>query len=92
MRALVDALDEATQHTQVLVTTHSADLLDDPELDPSQVLVVRSRDGWTHITPVDAASREIIRKELSTLAELQRQDHLDLDDADLERQARLGGA
>jgi predicted ATPase len=89
MRALVDALDEATQHTQVLLTTHSADLLDDPELTPSQVLVVRSRDGATQITPVDPASREIIRRELSTLADLQRQDHLDLDQADLERQAAM---
>jgi predicted ATPase len=87
MRALVDALDEATQHTQILLTTHSADLLADPDLDPSQVLVVRSRDGRTHITPVDAAGREIVRKELSTLADLQRMDQLDLDEADLRRQA-----
>jgi predicted ATPase len=93
MRALVDALDEATERTQILLTTHSADLLDDRSLDASQVLIVRYRDGQTQITPVDAASREILRKELYSLAELQRQDLLNVDQADLRRQAaeRSGG-
>lgn len=90
MRALVDALDEATQHTQVLLTTHSADLLSGRDVKPGQVLVVRNRGGQTQITPVDPASREIIDKELYSLADLQRMDRLDLDEADLNRQARLG--
>jgi predicted ATPase len=96
MGALVDALDEATSQTQVLLTTHSADLLDDRDLRPSQVLVVRNHNGQTQITPVDVASREIIAKDLSSLADLHRQDHLDLDEADLQRQsairAGMGGA
>jgi predicted ATPase len=91
MRALVDALGEATQRTQVLLTTHSGDLLADPDLDPSQVLVVRNRHGRTHLTSVDPASREIIRRELYTLADLQRLDQLDLDEADLDRQAASAG-
>ena len=69
-----------------MLTTHSADLLADRDLHPSQILVVRNRNGETRITPVDSASREIIAKELDTLADLQRQDLLDLDDADLQRQ------
>lgn len=89
MRALVDALDEATQRTQVLLTTHSADLLSGREVTPGQVLVVRNRDGQTQIAPVDAASREIIQKELYSLADLQRMDRLDVDEADLRRQAQL---
>lgn len=88
VRVLVDALQEATQRTQILLTTHSADLLADRDLDPAQVLVVRNRDGQTQITPVDPASREIIHKELYSLADLQRMDQLELDEADLERQAR----
>jgi hypothetical protein len=75
---------------QILLTTQSADLLADEELDPSQLLVVRNRNGQTHITPVDAASREIVRKELYTLADLQRMDQLELDEADLRRQAGSG--
>jgi predicted ATPase len=89
MRALVDALDDATQRTQVLLTTHSADLLSGRDVSPGQVLVVRNRGGQTYITPVDPASREIIEKELYSLAELQRLDKLDLDEADLTRQAQL---
>ncbi len=95
MRALVDALDDATQRTQVLLTTHSADLLSGRDVGPGQVLVVRSRGGQTHITPVDPASREIIQKELFSLADLQRLDKLDLDEADLKRQSQIsrnGGA
>ncbi len=89
MRVLVDALDEATGRTQILLTTHSADLLEDRDLNPSQVLVVRNKNGRTQIAPVDPASREIIRKELYTLADLHRQDHLEPDAADLQRQAEL---
>jgi predicted ATPase len=91
-RALVDALREATGRTQVLLTTHSGDLLADRDLDPSCLLVVRNRNGQTQIAPVDAASREIIRKELYTLADLQRMDQLELDEADLQRQAAAPGA
>jgi predicted ATPase len=86
---LVDALDDATQRTQVLLTTHSADLLSGREVSPGQVLVVRNEGRQTHITPVDPASREIVAKELYSLADLQRMDQLDLDEADLKRQAQL---
>ena len=90
MRALVDALDDATQRTQVILTTHSADLLSGRDVGPGQVLVVRNRGGQTRITPVAPASREIIEKELYSLDELQRMDKLDLDEGDLDRQNRLG--
>jgi predicted ATPase len=89
MRALVDAMDEATARTQVLLTTHSADLLSGRDITPGQVLVVRSWGGQTQITPVDPASREIIEKELYSLADLQRLDRLDLDEADVKRQAQM---
>ena len=89
MRALVDAMDEATARTQVLLTTHSADLLSGRDVTPGQVLIVRNRGGKTRITPVDPASREIIDKELCSLADLQRMDRLDLDEADVRRQAQL---
>ncbi len=95
MQALVDALDDATQRTQVILTTHSADLLSGRDVNAGQVLVVRNRGGQTFITPVDPASREIIQKELYSLAELQRMDKLDLDEADLKRQSEIsrnGGA
>ncbi len=89
LRALVDALDDATQRTQIVLTTHSADLLSGRDVNPGQVLVVRNRGGKTQMTPLDPASREIIEKELYSLADLQRMDKLDLDEADLRRQADL---
>lgn len=89
MQALVDALDDATQRTQILLTTHSADLLAGRDVNPGQVLVVRNRGGQTQITPLDPASREIIKKELYSLADLHRMDKLDLDEADLQRQIQV---
>jgi len=89
VRTLMDALAEATQRTQILLTTHSGDLLADRDLLPAQILVVRNRNANTHITPIDPGSREIIQKELYSLAELQRMDQLELDEADLQRQAKV---
>lgn len=89
LRALVDALDDATQHTQIILTTHSADILSGRDVNPGQVLVVRNRSGKTQITPLDPASHEIVEKELYSLADLQRMDKLELDEADLKRQSDL---
>jgi predicted ATPase len=83
--ALISALEAATEHTQVLLTTHSGDLLADPKVSPSSVLVVRRREGRTEIAPVDPASREIIRQELYTLADLQRMGQLNPDEEHIDR-------
>ena len=48
--------------------------------------MVRSQAGRTQIGPVDAASREIIRRELNTLAGLHQEGRLEPDWEDLERQ------
>ncbi|HEY7312457.1 MAG TPA: AAA family ATPase [Gemmataceae bacterium] len=90
MRALVDALDEATGRTQILLTTHSAELLDNPQVRPENVRVVDMIDGQTVITPVDEASVEIVRRKLNTLGGLERENQLEPDLDDLERQQRLG--
>lgn len=85
--ALMDALREAATHTQVLVTTHGADLLDrfDPEED--HLLAVEFRDGRTEIGPVNPASRAAIREHLYSAGELLRMDQLHPDRLDVERQA-----
>ncbi len=92
MGALVDALSEATQHTQVLLTTHSPDLLGDRHLEAPGVVVVRNRDGVTQIGPVDPASREIVRRELYTLADLHRMDQLQPDADKVSVQTPMAGA
>jgi predicted ATPase len=87
--ALMDALQEAAVRTQVVVTTHSPDLLDqiDPETD--RLLAVEMRDGNTVIGPVNGASREAIQKKLFSPGELLRMDQFEPDWRDLERQRGL---
>jgi len=79
--ALVDALREAAVRTQVIVTTHSPDLLDliDPETDC--LLAVQMRDGVTEIGPINRASREAVREHLYSPGELLRMDQLEPDRA-----------
>jgi predicted ATPase len=88
MRALVDALDEATLRTQILLTTHSADMLDNPTIRPENIRVVQMVDGQTIIGPVDEAGVEIVARRLNSLGGLERENQLepDLDDQDRQRQ------
>ena len=87
--ALMDALKEAAVHTQVVVTTHSPDLLDEFDPETDRLLVVETRDGATVIGPIDRASREVIQEHLYSPGELLRIDQLQADAADLERQRQL---
>lgn len=74
---LMDALKEASQFVQVMVTSHSADLLDDSELDGSQILAVANEVGNTRIAPVDDATRSILKEKLFTVGELLRKNQLE---------------
>ncbi len=87
MHALVDALNEATGRTQILLTTHSAELLDNPLIRTENVRVVEMVDGESVITSVDEGSAEIVRQQLDTLGGLERQAQLtrNLDDEDRQR-------
>lgn len=87
--ALMDALREASKQTQVLVTSHSPDLLDQLNLDVDGLLVVTSERGPTVIAPPDVASREAIRTHLYSAGELLRNDQLEPDRADVERQEQM---
>jgi predicted ATPase len=69
---LYDALTEASEHLQVIATSQSADLLDREDLDVSAVRSVTMDRGRTVIGEVDAASREIVAKQIFTLGELMR--------------------
>lgn len=90
---LRDGLVEASRSTQVIVTSHSGDLLDNGELDPGSVLAVYAEGGSTHIAPLDATGRTALRDRLYTPGELLRMDQLrpdpDAAPAKVERQLRL---
>lgn len=76
---LFDALTEASERLQVIVTSQSPDLLDRDDLDMSCVRAVSMVDGLTVIGEVDQASRQIVRDKLYTLGELMRGDQISPD-------------
>ncbi len=67
---LFDVLEQASRRGAVLVTTHSADLLDAAR--DEQILVCSYHDGVTKIGPLAQAQREIVREGLFSVAELMR--------------------
>ena len=87
--ALMDALREASSRTQVVVTSHSPDLLDQIHVERDTLLVVTSKNGNSRITQADPASRDAIRRHLYTPGDLLRMDQLQPDESDYERQLHL---
>jgi predicted ATPase len=77
---LRDALRAAARHTQVLVTSHSPDLLDNKSISDEDIIAVEMRRGETLIAPVDAAGRSAIRDKLYTAGELLRMNQLNPDE------------
>ncbi|MCP5518878.1 MAG: AAA family ATPase [Verrucomicrobiales bacterium] len=76
---LLAALREASARTQILVTSHSPDLLDDSSLPSEAILAVDTEEGITRIGPIDAAGRSVLREKLFTPGELLRQNQLSRD-------------
>lgn len=73
---LLDALRDAATMRQVLITTHSPDLLDSRDIEPSEILAVRSDAGVTTINRIDAGGQRALRESLYTPGELLRLDQL----------------
>ena len=77
---LRDALRAASRIMQVLVTSHSPDLLDDKAISDPHILAVTMTAGETLIGPVDEAGRSAIRDKLYTVGELLRLNQLNPDE------------
>jgi predicted ATPase len=75
-RVLIGALREGSRDCQILVTSHSPDLLDVPDIPDSALLAVDNHNGMTKIGSIDTVSREMIRKRLFTAGELLRDDQI----------------
>ena len=58
---LRDSLREASRTTQLLVTSHSPDLLDDHSIGSDSILAVTAEDGATEIGSVDDAGKTALR-------------------------------
>jgi predicted ATPase len=74
--ALREALTRASQQTQIIVTSHSPDLLDDRTLSADALLAVVSEGGSTHIASLDETSRQAMRDQLFSAGELLRLNQL----------------
>lgn len=86
---LREAMVRAAERSQVIVTSHSPDLLDDPELDPDALLAVTSEHGATRIARLDEASRTAMKTHLFSAGELLRLNQLAPDHASLAQQSVL---
>ena len=81
---LLDALRDAADETQIIITSHSPDLLDDKELDPESILAVEAHEGITVVDQVNEAGRSAVRDRLYTTGELLRLDQLQPDPASID--------
>lgn len=86
--ALREALTRSAERTQVIVTSHSPDLLDDNDIADDALLAVSSVEGATQIAPLDEASRTAMRTHLFSAGELLRMNQLAPDQIVLNRQTQ----
>ncbi len=90
---LLAALREASRSTQIVVTSHSPDLLDNADIDAASLYAVENDEGLTRIGRIDSAGRDMLRQHLFTPGELLRQNQLAPDpDAvtDVRSESQLG--
>ncbi|RKU20125.1 chromosome segregation protein SMC [Candidatus Poribacteria bacterium] len=75
--ALLDEFQNAAYNTQVIITTHSPDLLDEKSLNVDSILVAEVHDGNTVIAPVDDVCRSVVHDKMFTVGDLLRRDQLE---------------
>jgi hypothetical protein len=76
---LLDCLREAAKTRQVIVTSHSPDLLDRSDIPVESILAVSVEDWRTFIGPVNEAGKRILGKRLRTPGELMRINQMEPD-------------
>lgn len=84
MDVLVQILKDGQHRTQVLVTTHSPDVLDNKAIPEDCILAVENHRGKTLIGTLGQLSRESIRRRLYSAGELMRVGELEVDRAHAE--------
>jgi predicted ATPase len=65
--ALAEAFKEASERTQIIITTHSPHLVD--QFDPDSIRVAWSRNSLTQISPIKYAQVESVKQHLMSLQE-----------------------
>lgn len=75
LRTLVELLQAQSERSQILITTHSADIVDALPID--SIRIVWSQNDASHVAPISDHSKEPVRRGLITPGELLRSDSLD---------------
>jgi len=75
-----DGLRSASKRMQVVVTSHSPDLLDDKNIRDNNILAVINKNGETKLGQLDKAGRESVRDGLYTAGELLRLGQIEPDE------------
>ena len=65
---IADAIKEASRSSQIIVSTHSTELVD--HFEPEQIRAVEMVDGVTRVSPVNAVQVRAVKEKLFTLGEL----------------------
>ena len=85
-RVLLDSILDASDRSQVIVTSHSPDLLDHKDLPIESILAVVAEEGETKIAHLDEAGRAALREHLYTAGELLRMNQLQPDRDEISKQ------
>jgi predicted ATPase len=86
MELLIEVLLDASRRQQVVVSTHSPELLEYEDLRDDQIRVVTVENNTTKISPLSSVSRDAIRTHLYSAGELLRINELN---PDLQREREL---
>lgn len=76
---LLDCLREASRNRQIIVTSHSPDLLDRQDIPVESILAVSAEEGRTFVGPVNEASKKMLQKRMRTAGELLRINQMEPD-------------
>ncbi len=76
LHALLEAIRDASSRTQILIATHSADLLEDKDIKDGELRLARYEDGETKISKPGEYSKGVMAKKLYSAGELLRMEQL----------------
>ena len=79
LEVLVDILKSGSHKTQILITTHSPDILDYKNIRDEEIMVVESIRGNATVAPISWGARDMIRQHLYLPGELLRSGELEPD-------------
>ncbi|MFN7020532.1 MAG: AAA family ATPase, partial [Phycisphaerales bacterium] len=89
--AMMEALAEGAETTQLIVTCHSPDLLEHASVRPEMIRPVLLDNGRTVVGRLSPHKAQLMRDHLCSAGELLRLDQLEPDAADLRRQEEARG-